>query len=480
MRGWLAVAMRAAGRWSAAAWQWAVRKPSQAGRFVYNHAIGVFLVVWGFASVIAVIGIMYLADPCRGTTLVCPGVEWIRPGYLAEDFRNLLWAASLVFGGAGAGAALINALRRTRLMHAEHALKRSGQDAETFSRAVEQLGSKETAIRLGAIYALEGLMRTAFADGGDHAFGRQIGETLAAFVRDQSVEEARTEAKKARNEAEKAKATAEATKSDSATGTVKPPSPAATKPKNEHQLRLAADREAAVVVLARSWPFEFRPNLEGEGGVDLSGAQLAFLKLPQGTDLRQFDFSEANLSDAQLSKCNLSNGRLFQASLVWAHLDKANLKRAAFTEANLQGATLSDAQMEGVKLLGANLESAEIINTNLSYSWLFGAKFVKVRLIGTNMRGSWLIGASFRDADLEEVQITGADISSASFTSHFGERPIRNLTTEQLSEARWNPDKPPRFYPEIGLPHRGDGKPSDDTSPFDSSWIRDPSEVNDY
>ncbi|WP_429912902.1 pentapeptide repeat-containing protein [Glycocaulis sp.] len=376
------------------------------GSVVYNRAITAFLIVWVLAAIAAFFWIVDLADPCPGTNLVCPGVEWIRPGYLAEDFRNLLWAASLVFGGAGAGAALINALRRTRLMQAEHALAQRGQDAETFSRAVEQLGSKETAIRLGAIYALEGLMRSAFADGGDKTFGRQIGETLAAFVREQSAEEVR-----------------------------KAPD-AATLPDDYEGPRLAVDREAAVAVLARSWPFEHRPFLYTAGGVDLSSARLARLRLPDGADLREFDLSNADLREAQL----------FGVELEGAWLRSANLQKVELTGATLRGALLDSANLQKGKLAGADLSFAHISYADLE-------------------------GALLQETNCQSVELHGVNLSAAKFVSHNASDPAENLNLEQVAKARWRPDRPPALPPEIDRPHRGDGKPLREVSPLDESWM---------
>lgn len=437
IRARLAAAARAVKRWMVAAWHWVARKPSQAGRFVYNHAIGVFLVAWGLASAGAVVGIMYLADPCRGTNLVCPDVEWIRPGYLAEDFRNLLWAASLVFGGAGAGAALINALRRTRLMQAEHALAQRGQDAETFSRAVNQLGSKERAVRLGAIYTLEGLMRSAFAEGGDKAFGRQIGETLAAFVREQSVG------------LDKAVEMGELIDGD------------------DH-LRLVIDREAAVSVLARSWPFDHRPALDGEGGIDLSGAQLAWHKLPNGADLREFDLGRANLEGVKFDFADLSKANLADADLTNAWLEETDLQGSELAHATFVFAQLQRARMRAATCVNANFRFALLGNADLREAILVGADLQEASFESANLQGAMLYGSNMEDASFRL-----ADISGAHFVSPGGGDSTRKLTAELIASARWQKGDPPVLPDDMELPHRGDGKPLDDASPFDESWMKD-------
>lgn len=399
----------------------------RAARFVSNHFIKFFLAFWIGASVWVFFWVVDLADPCRGTNLVCPDVEWIRPGYLAEDFRNLPWAASLVFGGAGAGAALINALRRTRLMQAEHALAQRGQDSETFSRAVNQLGSDKTAIRLGAIYALEGLMRSAFEPGGDKAFGRQIGETLAAFVRDQSVEEAEREAAP-QNMQEQEEATVPA----------------------QGQSRLAVDRESAVAVLARSWPHQLLPARYGDGIIDLTGAKLARLWLPNCSDLRSFELTNADLHRAQLRG----------ASLVKVELIGANLREAQLPWAKLQCAVLVGADLQEASLFGSHLQSANVRNARFQRADLFGANFQQADLTGADLRG----------ARTNQAVFGAADISDAWFASPDGEDPATYLTVKQIESARWRQDKPPTLPKGMRLPHRGDGKPLRDPSPFNDSW----------
>lgn len=439
-------------------WQWAI-----------DHAIKIFVPAWLILSGIAVWVVMQLADPCAGTTRVCPPVQWIRPGYLAEDFRNLLWAASLVFGGAGAGAALINALRRTRLMQAEHALAQRGQDAETFSRAVNQLGSDKTAIRLGAIYALEGLMRSAFAEGGDKALGRQIGETLAAFVREQSTEEVR-----------------------------KAPD-AATLPDDNDGSRLAVDREAAVVVLARSWPVHDRPSLLTDGGVDLSGARLMWLRLPRGADLGGFSFIGSHLQNAQLKFADLRQTALYDAKLSGAALEGANIVGGWLEEADLRNSDLSEAFLNNTKLVGTKLQGAIFKGIEMNNVVLRGALLAKCMFSGAKLREvdfhkADLEGAIFRKADIrgsdfseaslkyawfgecefQGFQLKGADISYATFAeSLLLDRALLSLVLEQIACARWEQHLPPRLPPGIDLPHRGDGKPLDETSPFDESWMKE-------
>lgn len=446
IRGWPTAAARAVKRWAAAVWK-AVKWPFVwFGGFAYNRAIALFVPGWLVLSGFAVWVAISLAGSCPETTLDCPPVQWFRPDNLAEDFRNLLWAASLVFGGAGAGAALINALRRTRLMQAEHALAQRGQDAETFSRAVNQLGSEQTAVRLGAIYALEGLMRGAFADGGDKAFGRQIGETLAAFVREQSAEETATDE----------------------TTIVEFPTGDEDDGYDVNFSRLAVDREAAVAVLARSWLYTYRPALHEEGGVDLSNAQLTTLRLPDGADLRGFSFDGAVLRGAMLRRANLQEASLDEADMQSALFDRANLKESILSSANLRGAMLSGTSLLGALIVSARLQAAQLYAADLSGAFLLDCDLRWADLSFANLQEAELVGSDFEGADIQ-----GADVSAAQFAYESNWSSAINLTVEQIASARWQQNAPPILPHGMELPHRGDGKPQDDLSPCDESWIRE-------
>ena len=104
-----------------------------------------------------------------------------------EGMRNLLWSLATVAAGAAGLYGLSLAARRTkaldeqaRIAEANRKLSEQAQITERFTRAVEQLGHKKRAVRLGAIYALERIAKDSGRD-----FETVI-ETLAAYVRQQS------------------------------------------------------------------------------------------------------------------------------------------------------------------------------------------------------------------------------------------------------------------------------------------------------
>jgi uncharacterized protein YjbI with pentapeptide repeats len=207
-----------------------------------------------------------------------------------DNFRKTVGQA---LGGAavliGAGAAY---LQFTQQQQASRDLLISNQVAKGF----EQLASKESIMRLGGIYGLEGVMNTS------PQYHQPVLEALCAFVR------VSTEMKQTFD-----------------------------KP--------AADIQAALTVIGR--------RADGPGGVDLQRAVISRAVLINATlsnatlwlaDLIQTDLGGANLSGANLTSSDLKGAFLNFANLSGAYLNLANLSGADLESANLSGANLSGAR----------------------------------------------------------------------------------------------------------------------------------------
>ncbi|WP_417485244.1 pentapeptide repeat-containing protein [Maricaulis salignorans] len=362
----------------------------------------------------------------------------------AERIRNAVWALSLVVGAPLALVSLVNLLRRTELMRQEgirnqarleheqakldHERRhvRSVLESEIFAKAIEQLGSEVISIRLGAIYALERLMKAAFMGTNDDGlFGQQIGETLAAFTRERSIRESWPKP---------------STDTSDAAG-----APAAS----SH--RLAIDLEAAVTVLARSWPFESRPRTQVHVGIDLSHSNLKGLRLPDGADLRRFALQFANLEGATLVSASLN-----EANLSSAVLKDSMLYSCEFTEA-----VLRDCNFSNSTILFSNFTHADLSESNFSNANLNSSSFHEANLKEANLRGAELGGVNFE----------GCGISSAKVFPGVGRLPPHiPISSTQLASARWQQSTPPIGHA-LELPHRGDGNPTNSQMPFDTSWI---------
>jgi hypothetical protein len=218
-----------------------------------------------------------------------------------------------------------------------HALEitEQGQAAERYTKAIELLGSQNTDVRIGGIYALERIAANSADD------RKTIQFQLGAFVRNR----ARWPA-------------AEDQQHPSATV-------------DEHlplMLVRAPDIWAAMTVLSRRLPMKDEQPLY-LSRVDLRGFRLDDARLP-GAQMRHTNLARARLPKAQLDQSDLTDADLRQADLEGtqltganlssAYLQGTNLRRADLSHADLRGANLSDAILDGTTLTGACANDATI------------------------------------------------------------------------------------------------------------------------
>lgn len=290
-----------------------------------------------------------------------------------------------------------------------------GQAADRYTAAIDQLGTEGTdalSIRLGAIYALETLMK-------EHGSYRPtVVEVLAAFIRTHAV------------------------------APHKPPGVVA---------RSTEDVRAALVVIGRRphperdavWNID--GTLLGLAGLDLSRADLRGVSL-LGTDLTSANLSGANLQDARLDDADMTDASLTGADLQHAQLNRvdlagadmagvnlsgADLARASLTHANLERAqmvftSLGGADMAGVILSGANLSGAAPAHANLR----------DANLRGANLQGAWLEGSDLQSADLEHADLKGARLRAANLQyallTGADLRDNQGMTQAQISTSVWD------------------------------------------
>jgi hypothetical protein len=119
----------------------------------------------------------------RGGALCCVAYAY------APGMDPALTAAAIGVGGtvivgvAGFVANVWNTNKTTALTLRAIELTEQGQVTDRYTKAIEQLGSKEMDVRIGGIYALE---RIAYDSARDRP---TVMEMLAAFVRDHSPEQ---------------------------------------------------------------------------------------------------------------------------------------------------------------------------------------------------------------------------------------------------------------------------------------------------
>jgi Pentapeptide repeats (8 copies) len=206
------------------------------------------------------------------------------------------------------------------------ALNRAGQLTDRFTKATEQLGSKELDVRLGGIYALERIARDSPED---HP---QVMEVLTAYVREHAPRPERPD------ESERKDAAAE-------------PKDAVTEPDVGRRVRVRplprvpTDVQAVIRILGRRKAYDV-------SRLDLSRTELRRM------DLRGGQFAEADLSQSILARANLTDADLSNAMLMRADFSGARLTRAILVESKMSGAILKRAQLDGADLRGANLSGA--------------------------------------------------------------------------------------------------------------------------
>ena len=178
------------------------------------------------------------------------------------------------------------------------------QITERFTRAIDQLGSENMAVRLGGIYALE---RIAKDSDKDHW---QVMEVLTAYVRENA-----------------------GFKGEYAGGV----------PVSD-ELELATDIQAILTVQGRR-----------NANYDKPGQYLDLRR----TNLGRANLADANLQSANLADTNLQGAYLADTNLQGAYLAGTNLQKTYLIGANLQGADLNGANLRDAHgLTKEQLESA--------------------------------------------------------------------------------------------------------------------------
>jgi uncharacterized protein YjbI with pentapeptide repeats len=221
------------------------------------------------------------------------------------------------------------------------------------SKGFEQLASDKMAMRLGGIYALEGVLN---ASERPEQYRGPVLEMLCAFVREYTIGKTVFE-----------------------------------KPD--------IDIQAALTVIGRR---------KGQELPDLAKANIPGANL-SGANLSGADLDSARLDSAYLSGANLSGANLLGANLSGANLTSAKLIRVDLTGADLSGANLGLADLNGAYLSSANLSGANLSGANLRGADLTGADLRSANLRGANLSVAYLIRAHLTGAkNLIQTQLNEA------------------------------------------------------------------------
>jgi hypothetical protein len=199
-------------------------------------------------------------------------------------------------------------------------LAHDGQMTERFTRAVDQLGSSNTDVRLGGLIALE---RIAV----DSSFDREsIIEVIATFARRHSQELRRHV--QAREEDE---------------------------PSSVVGFEAAVpDVQAAITILGR---------IPGSKAINLRSAYLPGARC--AGDFQSADFAYATLRHADVTSANFDDASFFRAELDGAQGLEGRFRRAQFVRATLTEVVLFAADLRGASFFGATMSGASLENALL-------------------------------------------------------------------------------------------------------------------
>ena len=306
-------------------------------------------------------------------------------GRLLTLGAGLLAAGALVFTALNFKLLRRNSEQTDRWQQRTYGLTEQGQVTDRYTKAIEQLGSKELDIRIGGIYALE---RIASDSARDHP---TVMEVLTAFIRVHSPERWSL--------------------------------PESGGQEQEQPIR--PDIQAALVAIGRrdSKRDIRRIDLRGAiiAGVVAIGADLAGSDLTCA-NLSRADLGTANLRGAQLGSATLTHASLADAILTGAYLPAASLTNAKLKGAILDGACLAEAILTDADLTGANLASADLLDADLTRANLTGANLAAADLADANLSGAYLpqadlTGADLTSADLTDTDLTGANLIRANLTN---------------------------------------------------------------
>jgi len=233
-----------------------------------------------------------------------------------------------------------------------------GKLTERFSKAVELLGSKELALQLGGIYALERIARDSQKD------HWTVMEVLTAFVRERT---RKTYEWAMENQQEYAAHL------------------------SEERTKPSAEVQAALTVIGRrKWTAEEKSHQR----LDLNHTFL------EGANLESAHLKNAFFDSAILNGANFNRANLDYAFLANAQLAESYLIRATFNKAFLSNTELVYSHLDRAELNGANLSGAHLSFATMTCASLIDALLSQATLNGTNLAGAVLKNAHLDTAKM--------------------------------------------------------------------------------
>jgi hypothetical protein len=296
---------------------------------------------------------------------------------------------------------------------------REGQITERFTRAIDQLSSKEFSTRLGGIYGLERIAHDSSRD------QKQVIEVLTAFVREAApVSSSRLEAW-----------------TEIALGDAEPRYTFLEWKWDGKKIQ--PDVQAVITVLGRR---EHGPDRQEPIELDLNK-----------TDLRGASWEGAYLPNAALINCDLEGAWMKFCDLTGAYLSSSNIRNVTFAGACLRESWIQHAVVIGSHFTEVDFEGANVVGTVFAYSMFSEAKMRRVGFHRCNLDYAHFWGTDLTLADFTSATLNGTDFRDAILT-HANFRGVNlsnceGLTQQQINSAQTDQKTIPPAGLTITSPH---------------------------
>ncbi|MBD1916573.1 MULTISPECIES: pentapeptide repeat-containing protein [Cyanophyceae] len=228
----------------------------------------------------------------------------------AQAGITLLQTIVTTIGGIAIFGNIVIARRQVAATQQQMVITQEQIITDRFSKAVEQLGSDQLAVRVGAIYSLERIAKDSIRD------HWTVMEVLSFFIQDRCPLRNGDEVSQ-KNDAFK-------------------------------------DVQAAVIVLGRR-DLSQDPKVNN---LDLTYIELRWVSFEEG-DFRNAVFYRSNLNGINFYKANLEKANFWQANLTRAKLFGADLSQADLIETTFSEADLRKCNLRGAKISRANFSKAK-------------------------------------------------------------------------------------------------------------------------
>lgn len=272
-------------------------------------------------------------------------------GELAK-FAITIAGGLLVFYGL-----LLNA-RRTKAMEIQNEISMSGQVGERFKNAIEHLGSENSAIILGGIYALHRIAKE------NDSYRPVVFEILCSYIREKT-----------------------------------------------HSIKLKEDIDPDDLQL-------IKPSIVIQTIVDIlfkSHRSNEYVYFDLVADLRGVNCINVDFSFARLDDVVFLNAQLHYADFHDSTLQFVSFKGSNLYNANFARCYLKEVDFENCKMVNVNLIKSIGDETNFVNCMLFNAIFIESELLNAKFNSSVLRNAHFELSNLTDADLSDTNIHQTHF-----------------------------------------------------------------